>query len=321
MKKSILSITLIASLFTVVLFSCKKEDKEEFQQTDVTGTAVLKGNVNKRVITPDGNGNWTNSNVINVKNVNVTVKVNKGQAGGLYPNSTSAGADVYTATTDSAGNYAITIRTNATGVNAMLTIEGFTGTQDTIINGVTKKGLYATYNGIMNTINVAIGQNITTNHTFIPTNVSSNPNNITIGTAMVTGSIGMTLPTKQTGTLVIPSTVVVPAPNTIVYLTFDKDPTILANKVYQTTTSANGSYTFNLNTVAMGTPGFNQNATIWAPDMAGRRDTVSFSNSTPTGTITGPQGVFGQTQTTRTGIYTSSIKNAVNLNFSAFTAN
>lgn len=322
MKKSIVSTLMIGALSALVLFSCKKDEKEEFKQTDVTGTAVLKGNVNKNVITPNGAGQWTSNSRVNMKDIRVTVKVNKGGNGGLYPNSTSAGADVYTATTDSLGNYYMTIRSNANGVNALLTIEGFSGTQDTVINGVTKKGLYATYNGLTNNLNVTMGQVITTNHAFTASNVSSNPNNIVIGTAVVSGSVGMTLPIKQTGTLSVGSTTLVPVPaNTLIYLTFDKDPSILTSKVYQTTTGANGSYSFTVNTVAMGTSGFNQDATVWAPDFAAKRDTVTYSNATPTGTITGPMGVFSQIQTVRNGVYTYSIKNATNLNYSSFTQN
>ena len=50
----------------------------------------------------------------------------------------------YTGTTDANGNYAINVKSNSQGVAAMITIDGFTGTQDTIINNVTKTGLYAT---------------------------------------------------------------------------------------------------------------------------------------------------------------------------------
>lgn len=323
MKKSILSITLIASLFTLVLFSCKKDDKDEFQQTDVTGTTVVKGNVNKNVITPNGNGQWTNNNRINVAGVRVTIKINKGGANGLYPNSTSAGADVYSTTTDSTGNYSLSVRTNAQGVLAFITIEGFSGTQDTIINGVVKKGLYATYTGMSTTRTLVMSQTQTIDHNFTATNVSSNPNNIAIGTAIVTGSVNMSWIRKvTTGTVVTTSftNIAVPA-NTPVYLTFDKDPTLLASKIYQTTTDANGFYTFTLNTVASGTSGFNQNATIWIPDFASRRDTLNFVGTTPSGTLTGLPGVFGQSSTLENGVYTSNIRNAVNLSYNAFTPN
>lgn len=253
----------------------------------------------------------------------VTIKVNKGGATGLYPNSTANGADVYSAVTDANGNYAISVKSNATGVSALITIDGFTGTQDTIINGVTKTGLYATYAGTSVTRNLFMGANTTFDHNYTATNVSSNPNNISIGGAIVTGSISMNLVRKQTtGTVVTMSStnIAVPA-NTTVYLSFDKDPTLLTTKVYQTTTNAAGVYTFNLSTVAVGTSGFNQDATIWVADYATSRDTanyngVNFINITP-----GLPGVYNKVTTTQNGVYNTEIRNAVNMNYNAFTPN
>ncbi|MDP1800352.1 MAG: hypothetical protein Q8L81_03295 [Bacteroidota bacterium] len=316
--------TLLALSITLALFSCKKkETTSDFSATDVTGTSVVKGNVNKNVITPNGAGGWINTNRVNMAGVVVTVKVNKGGALGLYPNSTANGADVYSATTDANGNYAISVKSNATGVSALITIDGFTGTQDTIINGVTKTGLYATYAGTSVTRNLFMGANTTFDHNYTATNVSSNPNNISIGSAIITGSVSMNLVRKvTTGTVVAFSTtnVAVPA-NTTVYLSFDKDPTLLTTKMYQTTTNAAGVYTFNLSTVNVGSTGFNQDATIWIADYATSRDTanyngVNFINITP-----GVQGVYNKVTTTQNGVYNTEIRNAVNMNYNAFTPN
>lgn len=316
--------TLLALSITLALFSCKKkESTSDFSATDVTGTSVVKGNVNKNVITPNGSGGWINTNRVNMAGVVVTIKVNKGGALGLYPNSTANGADVYSGTTDANGNYAISVKSNATGVSALITIDGFTGTQDTIINNVTKTGLYATYAGTSVTRNLFMGANTTFDHNYTATNVSSNPNNISIGSAIVTGSISMNLVRKQTtGTVVTMSStnIAVPA-NTTVYLSFDKDPTLLTTKVYQTTTNAAGVYTFNLSTVALGSTGFNQDATIWVADYATSRDTanyngVNFINITP-----GLPGVYNKVTTTQNGVYNTEIRNAVNMNYNAFTPN
>lgn len=320
MKKSLLALSII----TLALFSCKK-DKEtsDFAPTDVTGTTVVKGNVNKNVVTPNGNGGWINTNRVNMAGVVVTVKVNKGGAGGLYPNAVANGADVYTGTTDANGNYAINVKTNSNGVNAMVTIDGFTGTQDTIINGVTKTGLYATYAGLNSNPVLTMGQNVTINHNFTATNVSSNPNTITIGSAIVTGSVNMNLVRKvTTGTVVAFSTtnIAVPA-NTPVYLSFDKDPTLLNTKMYQTTTSANGSYTFNLSTVPVGTSGFNQDATIWVADWATSRDTMNFNGTNFINITPGVQGVYNKATTTTNGVYSTEIRNAINLGYGAFVPN
>ena len=67
--------------------------------------------------------------------------------GPLYPNSIDQGADVYSATSDANGYWAMNVKTNATGVTGYVTMNGFNGTQDTIINGVTKTGLFANYFG------------------------------------------------------------------------------------------------------------------------------------------------------------------------------
>jgi hypothetical protein len=125
-----------------------------------------------------------------------------------------------------------------------------------------------------------------------------------------------------TGTVVTTSysNVAVPA-NTTVYLSFDKDPSILATKVYQTTTDAAGHYSFTINTVNMGTSGFNQDAMIWVADFAARRDTLNFVGSTPSGTLTGEQGVYSQSSNNQYGIYSTNIRNAVNLTYNSFTAN
>jgi hypothetical protein len=324
MKKSILSISLIAALFTVILISCKKDETKSFTATDVTGTSVVSGNVNKNVITPNGSGNWTNSSRINVAGIRVSITVKKGGFNGLYPNSTASGADVYSGVTDANGNYAITVKTNATGVLALVTIDGFSGTQDTIINGVTKTGLYATYFGTNTNLTLFMGQNEKFDHNFFGSNVSSNPNTIVIGTAIVTGSVSMNLVRKvTTGTVVSLSTtnIAVPA-NVPVYLSFDKDPTQLATKVYQTTTSATGTYTFVINTVpSTSSSGFNQDATIWVGDYATSRDTMNFNGTTFLNILPGAQGVYNKTTTNQFGVYTSDIRNATNLNYGSFTAN
>ncbi len=319
MKKSLLALSI-----TLALFSCKKEETTtDFTATDVTGISVVKGNVNKNVITPNGAGGWINTSRVNMSGVVVTIKVNKGGAQGLYPNSSANGADVYSGTTDANGNYAISVKSNATGVSALITIDGFSGTQDTIINNVTKPGLYATYAGTSITRNLFMGQNSTLDHNFTASNVSSNPNVITIGSAIVTGSVSMNLVRKvTTGTVVAFSTtnIAVPA-NTPIYLSFDKDPTLLNTKMYQSTTGANGTYTFNLSTVPVGTSGFNQDASIWVADWATSRDTMNFNGTNFINITPGVQGVYNKSTTNTNGVYSTEIRNAINLGYGAFTPN
>jgi hypothetical protein len=315
MKKSILILSAIA-----ILFGCKKQKTAgEFSPTDTTGNTVVSGSVSKNVITPNGSGGWISSTQVPVAGVQVSVKINKNS---LYPNSNATGADVYTATTDAAGRYSINVKTNASGTQGLITIAGFSSTLDTLINGVTKQGLYASYPGVTSSPILYMGSPYTFNHVFVASNVTSNPNNIVVGSAIVTGSVGVDLLSKITttaGTSFGNTVVPVPA-GTQIYLSFDKDPTLLTAKQYTTTTDAAGNYTFNLATVNAGTAGFNQNATIWIADRAATRDTV-WTNNGQVSTITGRPGVFkASTNSSQTGIYNTQIRNAVHISYTNFIA-
>lgn len=320
MKKSLLALSL-----TVLFFSCKKETaKTEFTATDVTGTTTIKGTFTKNVITPDGNGDWTNSARIPAAGVVVQVKINKNQ---LYPNSIAQGADVYSATSDAQGNWSINVKSTANGAQAYMTIAGFNGTQDTLINGVTKTGLYANYFGTNDWINVIMGTTYEYGvYNFNASNLTSNPNNIVIGSAIVSGSISANhILTSKTGTN--PAVVVgggtniaVPAGITV-YMSLDKDPTTLAPKLYTTTTDANGRYTFTFPTVASSTNGFDQDADIWVADYATTRDTIREVNGNSAPKTTGPSGVFGNVSTFQGSLYNNENRNATNLNHSTWTPN
>src|SRR4051812_10659748 len=144
MKKLIILVSV-----TALLYGCKKDSTENFYATDVTGTTIVRGNVSKNIITPNGSGGYTNTSLIPASGINVGIKINKSA---LYPNSNAQGADVYSGTTDNNGNYAITVKSNATGVAAMITIDGFAGTLDTLVNGTKRTGLYTTYTGTTSTV-------------------------------------------------------------------------------------------------------------------------------------------------------------------------
>ena len=320
MKKSLLALSL-----TALFFSCKKETKTEFKATDVTGNAVITGVCTKNVITPNTNGNWITTARIPASGVQVQVTINKNS---LYPNSIAQGADVYSSSTDANGKYSLAVKANAQGVSALFTIVGFTGTQDTIINGTTKTGLFANYFGTQYSINgVRVGATYDQGtYNFNASNLSTNPNNIQIGTAIVSGSVSANhVLTTKTGTaaaVVVPggTNIAVPAGITV-YLSLDKDPTTLAPKMYTAQTDANGRYSFTLNTVASSVAGFNQNATIWVADYATTRDTVRVVDGNSAPTVTGRAGVFNNTSTNQNGVYTNEIRNATNLNYGSFTAN
>ena len=311
MKKSILALTIL-----IGLGACKKTTTPEFVATDVTGTMVLKGNLNRNIIVPNGSGAWTSTGKLSVRGALVSVKVNKNE---LYPNSSASGADIYSGQSDSLGNYAITVRTNAQGVNADITIDGFAATLDTLVNGQLRKGYYASYAGSNTTKKLMMGQNVQLDYTYMATPVVSNPNNnIKTGTAIVTGFVYMNLPRQiLTGTLVTLTTSNIGVANRKVYLNLSNDPNTFNTRSYETTTDGNGSYTFTLNTVAAGTANFNQTANIWVTDLAATRDTIAVNNTVKTGKA----GVFQQQSNNQNALYTGTIRNAVNLVYTSFVPN
>jgi hypothetical protein len=321
MKKSLLALTLLTAMF----FSCKKTTTTDFTATDVTGTTTVKGVCTKNVVTPNGVGGWISTNTIPAQGVLVQIKVNKSQ---LYPNSVAQGADVYSATTGTNGTWAMSVKSNATGVTAYLTMSGFTGTLDTLINGNTKQGLYANFFG-PNATNILLVMGTTYDYglyQFNATNLTSFPNNIMIGSAMITGSVSLRhiLKARTTGTaaaVVFGTTNTAIPAGTTVYMSLDKDPTTLAPKMYQTTTSASGNYSFTFPTVALGTAGFNQNATIWVADLAGTQDSVETINNGPGSVIFSRPGVHGNAQTAQNGVYNNEIRPATNIALNTFTAN
>jgi hypothetical protein len=326
--------TLFILSITALLFSCKKETKTAaFTPTDNTGTARIKGNTSKNVITPSGVGTWINTSRVPAAGVNVSVRILKSA---LYPGSNAQGADVYTGTTDANGNFDIAVKANGNGVAANIVIDGFSSTLDTIVNGVKKTGLPCLYLGTSLNPNAFSGQTTFANHNFVASNVGSNPNNITLGSAIVTGTIGMNFVRQYvavvSGTPQAPvystTNVIVPA-GTKVYLDLTIDPSTLAPKQYMATTDATGGYTFNLSTVAAGTAGFNQNSVISMPDYARSRDTVKVTamytgtvlTSTSSSITPGLQGVYQSTQVNQNGLFNGEIRNAVNLNYGTFTPN
>jgi hypothetical protein len=208
-----------------------------------------------------------------------------------------------------------------------MTLNGFNSTLDTLINGVTKTGLYANFFGSSTTASLFMGTTWDWGvYTFVGTNLTSNPNNIVIGSAIVSGSVSLrhVLKTVVTGTA---ASVAFGSTNTAipsgvpVYMILNQDPTTLAPKLYQTTTDANGRYSFTFPTVAAGTSGFVQNGTIWVADYAASKDTVQIINAGSPTIITGVPGVFGSVNTTQNALYNNVIRNATNLALNGFTPN
>lgn len=348
MKKSLLALTL-----TAALFSCKKDiEQKSLEATDITGTGWVKGNLQKTIITPNGGGGWTNQTKVAAAGVNIQVRVATNGGNGIYPNSNYAATEVFTGQTDANGNYAIAVKTNGTnsGVNANIIVEGFQGTQDTLINGVTKVGRLCNYFGYSNNVTVYKGQatwwnNMPTwqlgfgNNNMSVVNDNNNPTSSNLGTAVVTGSVGytvwqssLTVVSGTPGAPAITNTAVLTAnAGTKIYATFSNDPLTLSPKMYETSTAANGTYTFNFATVNNGTPGFAQNATIWIADYNTTRDTVKITSvytgttfvSTSTAMATGKSGTYNGFNMNQNSLFSNEVRNANNFIFSfgSFTAN
>ena len=337
MKKSILALTL-----TAALFSCKKDiEQKTITATDISGNGFIKGSVEKTIITPNG-GVWTNNTKIPASGVNVTVRVSTQQ---IYPNSNYNSTEVFSGTTDANGYYSIAVKSNGTsnGVTASVFVEGFVGTQDTLINGVTKTGRSCNYFGSNQNTQIYKGQTNWWNPSvwsFGNGNMTvhadlTNPNANVLGTAIVSGSVNLAYIrqaiTVVSGTPGAPAYTEtnVPVPDgSRVYCTLTQDPLTLTPRVYQVSTTA-GTYTFNLNTVNAGTPGFAQNSVIWVSDVVKSRDTVKvttvmtgtvFVSTSTAAPVAGKTGVYsGNTLNQNVnGLFSNENRNAINFTYSQF---
>jgi hypothetical protein len=277
---------------------------------------VLKGNLSRNYIVPNGTGSWSTGGKRPASGISIVVKVNKSE---LYQSSSLQGADLYYGKSDSLGNYAITVRTNAAGVNADISFDGFNSTLDTLVNGQLRKGYYASFQGSNVSKNLAMGQNLQMDYNYIGSPViSGSSNNLKTGTAIVTGFVyANNIKQVQTGTVVTLTSVNFGVSNRKVYLNFSNDPVTYTTRAYETTTDGNGAYTFTLNTVEQGTQGYNQTANIWVNDYATTRDTVKANNSISVG----KGGVFQKVITTQNSLYNGTIRNAVNLTYISFIPN
>lgn len=311
MKKYILLLTSAGLL----VFGCKKTTKNTFTPTDVTGTTVLKGTITKNVITPNGNGGWTSSARVSAQGIHVSVTVSKSS---LYPNSSAQGADVYNAVTDANGNYNMTVKTNAGGVDAKITVDGYSATLDTIINGTLKTGLQYNYVGTNDQRTLIMGQNSQLDYNLTGSYANNVPGSLHTGTAMITGFVGVSLIKEAlAGTLIVNSTTVYALPDTKVFMNFNNDAKSFTTGYYETTTDASGNYTFVVNTVNSGVTGFPQNGQIWVNDIATTRDTLKLNNTIKTGKA----GVFKSVTQNQNAVFIGNIRNATNLTYTNFVSN
>lgn len=295
MKKSLAILSLSTILFGAVQFSCKKDDKKEFTATEMTGTSVVSGRLTK---TLGGNTTPLQGGV-------VTIKVNNND---LYPNSNSQGSEVYTATSDANGHYAVGVKTNGNGVQAQITFKSFSSANDT-----TSSSIIYNFPGQVITKSLVKGVNIEENYNYV-TSVLVDPNNTQKGTATVSGQVKIAKHIQLTANGV-PTQTTVPFANTVVYLEYDKDPITLTKKIYTTTTNSAGRYSFNIVTPNMGQAGFNNNARVYTADISMPYDTLKFN-----GTVSSAPGVYKGVTNTYSNVYSTIIKNASDFNVMTFIA-
>ena len=304
-------------ILALIIFinACKKEEKIEFTATDMTGSTIVKGTITKNIIIPNGAGGYATGKIA-ASGINISIKIDKNA---LYPKSNAVGADIYNCTTDVNGNYSVTVKSNAIGVTALITIESFTGTTDTLINGITKTGPLSKYTGTTFTKTIVMGSNSTNNYDFNSEPINSNPNyNSKIGTAFINGAINIEYVKEiLTGTLITYGNTLMPLEGYKVYLNFDKDPNTLAPKTYTTLTDANGYYSFYITTVEQGTTGFAQNANIYIPDFYTTRDTIKSNNTKKTGKY----GKYPQKSILLNSLYNTNVRNGIYLNYNNFMQN
>ncbi len=284
MKKSLLAIGLTALLFG----ACKKEEIEEFLATDMTGTSVISGKITNDIRSQNaGSGYQT----IMVPSAGIVVQARVWNDD-LYPNSPNAqGSEVYSATTDANGNYSISVKTNGDGVQAYITIANRVGTFDTIVNGVTKTGPTVNFYGTNTNVWVYKGSPATYNYNMWASSpIVGNPMPVTIGTAVISGTIQVLQMEEDTFTGPIyyyNASAYMPVANHSVRLDFNVDPLTMLRKTYTTTTNASGVYSFTVTT--SDDPGFNPYGYLRLNDYVATRDTLRVNKTTVS---TGISGVF-----------------------------
>lgn len=298
MKQSILVIGIAA-----MLFSCKKKEENNFSATDMTGTTVVEGIATKQI----------GGNVTPIAGAVVTVKIKNSGVGGLYPGSSAVGSEVYSGTTNSNGRYAISVKTNGTGVASEITFKGFSAKNDTAVAAIIydyPTSVYAPtlYKGV----------NVTQNNAYIGTPLVT-PSNQGVGTATVSGILYINMPrfTTAANTSAAVGTSLTPLPNHTIYLEYDKDPMTLTKKIYTGTTDATGRYTFVVNTPNQNVTGFAKSADIYVVDFATTADTILFNG----GVRPGKAGVYGTSNINVGGIYSTANKNNNPLTYGGFTPN
>lgn len=290
MKKTLLAIGIVAALF-----SCKKDDEVTvLEATDLTGTATLAGKITHE--------DPTSADDKYLAGAVVTVRVTNAA---LYPNSNNAqGTETYSATSDANGNYSVAVTVNQEGSAVTVSYSNVNVTENDGDVHAYSKGNWNTtlYAGVRTNNNVQYDKDKLTEATNVP-----------VETAIVRGNIKIRHYVQQTSGGTIFNLEDVILANHPVKLTYDEDPTTFVERVYTTTTDADGNYSF---TIDAADDKFNldDDFEVMIADYDATQDTIMFDNTI----ITGEAGVFDD-RTNTGSIDGGEIENNRDLTYSFFT--
>ncbi len=317
MKKILTAISIMS-----IFFACNEDLDNSFTPSEQTDTVSVTGQLEKLAYDAAGNE-------INVPHAGAIVTVTI-ENRDLFPNSSNpTGVRVYTsAPADVNGIYRISgikISGQSTTTPARINFVGSTGTRDTVvfIDGAptVRTGRAVLYTDVNQSISLRADGQITSNFSrvdgtsekFISEGDDSD-NNLNIGTATVKGQLSIRYIEQDTSggntTYGFEDYILANHP---VKLVFDADPKTQVERTYETTTDANGRYTFNIETTEDGN--FNNSAELIAVDFATTQDTVLVNGIR----VTGDAGVFNRVTRTVNGLDPFEIRVAEDLAFTNFT--
>ena len=281
------------------MIACNKDDEVTFTPSDILGDATITGIVTKQIL-PTGQ--------VPVEGVKVIITVKKSE---LYPNSTSAiGVETFEGVTDEDGEYSITIKTNAEGVNALVSTSGFIGTLDAYSKGELIVGERALFTSQTDTVAIKTGVNEVSDISIVGTQIDAASTSTIVGTATVRGYVYILHNGKEDY-----------LSNHTVTLTVDKDPFTNKEKRYTTKTDAKGAYVFTVETVETGTKGYdNQTALLEVFDFEARERKYDLADEK--WNTEDDDGVYSAPDTLRVnGLYNNSIKVGNDMIYVTFTEN
>ena len=256
MKKTLLMLGVITTLF-----SCSKDEEAALVVPDQTGTAVVSGIITRSDVN-------TGQNVA-VEGAVITVKVLNAL---LYPDANNVtGSKVYSATTNADGKYTVNVTVNGNGVNAEVSYSS--------VEIITDPTIGATQNfGKNGTDMLTLTSGVSTTHSVMYTTVATiDLSSIVIETATISGNVKEYSYFDLDGDLTFTRQDSVMAGVTV-FLKINQDPTTLAPRVYETTTDAEGNYSFVVD-CANASYNLDQDCEIYINSFAADRVTNSVGDS------------------------------------------